>query len=360
MVVRFWYAGPSMKSSKNSIVPAQVEPASLLAKSDARYWKTRLIRRSYTEAIKFVRGPEYSTRIEHGGVSFFFPLGTDDEPRAAAQAFQIYSSVANEGWKAACDRFPREITVAVFWGWNPLACSYTTLYSMPTDSLIRVEPGRPPLKRSCRVWVIEPEEGVRRALTLWIDRQPGFRCAQSFATVRRAADHFRADSTHLVLINRDLIERPGGETIDTLRELVPGVPVFSFGVYEESNYIFHSVTGVPGGYFLLRRKPRQLFDAISPLARDPKLSPRFLKREIEKYFQSLFDLPEGEPMQQELGNLTNREREILICLSKGLSDKQIADALNISVWTVHGHVKNVFEKLGVHSRTEAVIRFLQK
>ena len=120
------------------------------------------------------------------------------------------------------------------------------------------------------------------------------------------------------------------------------------------------VTGVPGGYFLLRRQPRQLFDAISPLARDPKLSPRLLKREIEKYFQSLFDLPERAEMEQELANLTNREREILLCLSKGFSDKQIADALNISVWTVHGHMKNVFEKLGVHSRTEAVIKFLQK
>lgn len=148
--------------------------------------------------------------------------------------------------------------------------------------------------------------------------------------------------------------------MDSLRELVPDVPVFGFGVYEESNYIFHSVTGVPGGYFLLRRQPNHLFDAIHPLARQPKLSLALLKREIDRYFQSFFDLRERETMDQELSNLTNREREILLCLSKGLSDKQIASALNISVWTVHGHVKNVFEKLGVHSRTEAVIKFLQK
>jgi len=241
-----------------------------------------------------------------------------------------------------------------------MACTYTTLYSMPSELLLQAEPGRPALKRSCRVSVIEPEEGVRRALALWIDRQPGFRCAQSFAAVKQAAGNLRADRAQLVLVNRDLIERPGSEKMDMLRELDPDVPVFSFGVYEESNYIFHSVTGVPGGYFLLRRQLRQLFDAIGPLARDPKLLPRLLKREIEKYFQGLFDLPEREEMEAELANLTNREREILLCLSKGFSDKQIAEALNISVWTVHGHVKNVFEKLGVHSRTEAVIKFLQK
>jgi DNA-binding NarL/FixJ family response regulator len=350
-----------MKSSKDSgLLPPQTELASLLPKTDARYWKTRLIRRSYTDAIKRVRGQEYSTRIEHGGVSFFFPLGSADEARAAARAIQIYSTIANDGWKAACDRIPREITVAVFWSWNPMACTYTTIYSVPSEALIRTESARPALKRSCRVSVIEAEEGVRRALTLWIDRQPGFRCGQSFATVKQAAGNLRADSPHLVLINRDLIERPGGDKMETLRELAPDVPIFSFGIYEESNYIFHSVTGVPGGYFLLRRQPRHLFDAISPLARDPKLSPRLLKREIEKYFQSRFDAPERAEMELELANLTNREREILLCLSKGLSDKQIADALNISVWTVHGHVKNVFEKLGVHSRTEAVIKFLQK
>jgi DNA-binding NarL/FixJ family response regulator len=350
-----------MKPNKDTFVaPSRVEPALLLSKSDSRYWKARLIRRSYTDAIKLVRGQEYSTRIEHGGVSFFFPLGSVDEDRAAVRAIQIYSTIANEGWQAAFDRFPREITVAVFWGWNPMACTYTTLYSMPSESLSRVKPARPAVKRSCRVSVIEPEEGVRRAFALWIDRQPGFCCPQSFASVQQAAGHLRADSAQLVLVNRDLIERPGGDKMETIRGLVPEVPVFSFGVYEESNYIFHSVTGVPAGYFLLRRQPRHLFDAISPLARQPKLPLRLLMREIEKYFQSLFDLPDREVMDQELANLTNREREILLCLSKGFSDKQIADALNISVWTVHGHVKNVFEKLGVHSRTEAVIKFLQK
>src|ERR1043165_6486712 len=112
-----------MNLTKDSFVPpAQIEPASPFPKTDARYWKARLIRRSYTDAIKLVRGQEYSTRIEHGGASFFFPLGSDDEDLAAVRAFQIYSTIANEGWKAACDRIPREITVAVFWGWNPLAC----------------------------------------------------------------------------------------------------------------------------------------------------------------------------------------------------------------------------------------------
>jgi len=61
-----------------------------------------------------------------------------------------------------------------------------------------------------------------------------------------------------------------------------------------------------------------------------------------------------------MAKLTHREHEVLALLSKGYVDKEIADSLRISIWTVHGHVKNIFEKLGVHTRTEAVIKFLQK
>ena len=61
-----------------------------------------------------------------------------------------------------------------------------------------------------------------------------------------------------------------------------------------------------------------------------------------------------------MGKLTPREKEILDHLSKGYLDKEIAHALGISVWTVHGHLKKIFEKLQVHSRTEAVVKYLQK
>lgn len=346
---------------KYSAIPSvEIGAASLFPKTDIRFWKNRLIRRRYTEAIKFVGEPGYSTRIEHDKISFFFPLGSDDEHEAAAKAVEIWSRVVDEGWRNACERFPREITVAVFWSWNPLACTYTTLYSMPAAAPKRAGQRRSARRRACRVCVIEPEEGVRRALEFWINCQPGFECSQTARTVKEAVGASRTEGAHLILLNRDLVERPGGERLETIQERFRSIPIFNFGVYEESNYIFHSVTGVPTGYFLCRRLPKQLFDPISEMAREPKLSSKVLTRQVEKYFQSLFDLAKHEDKEQEFSNLTDREHEILICLSKGFTDKQIADALNISAWTVHGHVKKVFEKLGVHSRTEAVIKFLQK
>ena len=87
--------------------------------------------RKYTERIKLISGREYSTRIEHDGIGFFFPLESGDEERAAARALDIYSTVMRDGWAAVFEQYPREVTVAVFWLWSPLACTYTTLYTIP-------------------------------------------------------------------------------------------------------------------------------------------------------------------------------------------------------------------------------------
>jgi DNA-binding NarL/FixJ family response regulator len=210
------------------------------------------------------------------------------------------------------------------------------------------------------VSIIEPEEGVKNALEFWINRQSSFRCDHTYANVKAALNSIRRRAPDLVLVNRNLADLPGGERLETLKSLRPDLPVFSFGVYEESDWIFHSIAGVNAGYYLRRRPPLEWFDPISDAARGDDFTPQTLDRQIRKYFQSLFDVSHPGEDVQDTANLTRREREILVCLSKGYQDKEIADVLKISVWTVHGHVKNVFEKLGVHSRTEAVVKYLQK
>lgn len=345
---------------KSSRADAVIAPESAFHPSDVRYWQTRLIQRKYCEQIKFTACQEYSTRIEYDGTRFFFPLGSGKQDVAAATALRIYSRVLLDGWKAACACYPREIAVAIFWWWSPIACTYTTLYTFAGNESRPARDRRPPSRKSCRVTVIEEEESVRKSLEFWIDRQPGFHCSLACSDVSDAISRLHREPAQLVLVNRELVERPGGAQLEDIRAALPDVPVFCFGIYEESNYIFHSVTGVKAGYLLHRRPPRKWFEPVARLAREPHLSSPSLAEQIKRYFQSLFELPaSGEP-EQDLADLTGREHEILICLSKGFTDKEIADTLSISVWTVHGHVKRVFEKLGVHSRTEAVIKYLQK
>src|SRR5262245_7784080 len=329
-------------------------------KTEARYWKSHLIQRRYTDLARVTQGNEYSARIEHEGIGYFFPLGSHDETRAAVNAIKIYSTVMRHGWAAACQRFSREITVAVFWGLSPVACTYTTVFTLLHPASLRPQSHHQSEQRLRSVSIIEPEEGVKNALEFWINRQSSFRCDQTFTNLKAALNSIRRRTPDMVLINRNLADLPGGERLETLKSLRPDLPVFSFGVYEESDWIFHSIAGVNAGYYLRRRPPVEWFDPIAEAARGGDFTLQTLDRKIRKYFQSLFEASHPREDIQDAANLTQREREILVCLSEGYQDKDIADVLKISVWTVHGHVKNVFETLGVHSRTEAVVKYLQK
>jgi DNA-binding NarL/FixJ family response regulator len=84
-----------------------------------------------------------------------------------------------------------------------------------------------------------------------------------------------------------------------------------------------------------------------------------LQSRVKYYFQELLQLNSGRE-NSAMAKLTPREREVMALLSKGCVDKEIAQAMGISVWTVHGHIKKIFAELNVRTRTEAVIRYLEK
>ena len=112
-----------------------------------------------------------------------------------------------------------------------------------------------------------------------------------------------------------------------------------------------------GGYAMRRRPPHKLLEPIESGTRPYSKTQAGLQ--IQHYFQNFFGTPTSweEPPDQKL--LTPREHEILDCVSKGFVDKEIAVRLGISPWTVHGHLKNIYDKLRVRTRTEAVVRHLR-
>ena len=85
-----------------------------------------------------------------------------------------------------------------------------------------------------------------------------------------------------------------------------------------------------------------------------------LVQRVKYYFQGLLQLHSPSHASSALAQLTPREREVMDLMCKGHVDKEIAQAMNISAWTVHGHIKKIFERLHVRTRTEAVVRYLEK
>src|SRR6266446_1928407 len=115
--------------------------------NDLAYWKRRLIRRKYLELVRPAAANEFSARIEHADHYNYFPLETGDEDRAAARALEIYQTIVERGWKTACERFTREITVAIFWAANPVACTYTTVLTLPESTPQPLVPAEQPTLR---------------------------------------------------------------------------------------------------------------------------------------------------------------------------------------------------------------------
>jgi DNA-binding NarL/FixJ family response regulator len=159
-------------------------------------------------------------------------------------------------------------------------------------------------------------------------------------------------------VDRDLMEPAGAPSLSQISEALPNLNVFGMGVYEESNYIFHSVTGVTSGYMLCRRHVEQLFDPIKILTAKPDISRAALAVELMKFFRTPFENPFRAAKPREHGTLTAREHDVLIGLTRGRSEKEVAADLQISILTVHNHVKKIYAKLDVHSRTEAVVKYL--
>jgi len=139
-----------------------------------------------------------------------------------------------------------------------------------------------------------------------------------------------------------------------------GPLLLTHGVFADSDAIFASVSGVSRGYLLKRLLPPALVaPLVNAFPEGPPGPGVDLDRPLRRYFQSIFD-PGSPAAVAGVPDLTAREREILDRLSRGLSDKEVARDLGISVWTVHSHLKRIYAKFGVRTRTEAVVRHLQK
>jgi DNA-binding NarL/FixJ family response regulator len=347
---------------ENSI-PALVElpglnpPEQILSKTEPHYWRQRLLLRRYHFPASGAAGQALAAHIEHDGQGYFFPLGSTDSEAAALKAAKIYQAVISEGWPVVCERFARELIVSFEWCMNPVLWTYTTIHTL-VDGAIRPETGTPMNPNRQRVLVVELDAGIRRAMCWSIDQQSGFSsvaCDSVEAFNRALAIH----KPRMVLLNHNMAGRLGYKSTGAIAPIQPGVPALVYSVHADGDHMFVSTPGGCNGYLVKRVKPDRLLEPILSITTRSELMTEDLLLRVKYYFQELLQLPSG-PDNSALAKLTRREREVLELLSKGCVDKEIAQTMGISVWTVHGYIKSIFERLHVHTRTEAVVRYLEK
>src|SRR5512146_1897506 len=204
------------------------------------------------------------------------------------------------------------------------------------------------------VSIVEDNEQLRGTLARVINRAEGFRCLSQYGNAESALEGVPKERPEVVLMDINLPGMNGVECVRKLKPLVPGLQMVMLTVYEDTENIFNALAAGAAGYLLKRTKSTELLEAIREVHRGGSPMTTHIARKVTQSFQR------AGPSPQPTENLSEREKEVLDCLSKGFLYKEIADKLGISYETVHTYIRRIYEKLQVRTRTEAVAKFLRR
>lgn len=204
------------------------------------------------------------------------------------------------------------------------------------------------------VCIVDDNRDLRSALEEIISMSDGYTCIGTMSTPREALERIPQLKPDVVLMDINLNSDESG--IDCVRELKPRVPDTNFmmcTVYEEDEKIFEALRAGASGYILKKTAPAKMLEAIKDLNEGGAPMSSQIARKVVFTFQH----NQSPKLQEGIDDLSNREKEILELLSKGLMYKEIAAQLYISQETVRKHVYHIYEKLHVNNRVAAVNRY---
>ncbi|HVM46588.1 MAG TPA: response regulator transcription factor [Candidatus Acidoferrum sp.] len=213
-------------------------------------------------------------------------------------------------------------------------------------------PVRPP--QPTRIAIVEDQAGVADSLKKLINRARGLQVIGTYPNGEAALEDIPRQKPDLVLMDIGLPGMSGIECVRALKAQLPALPIVMLTVYDEGEYLFDSLKAGASGYLLKRATGEKLLEAITEARLGGVPLTRQMAGKMALYFQRL------GATTSEMGTLTKRERETLVLLAEGFRYKEIADRLGIGIETVREYVRNVYRKLHVSSRTEAVVKYLKK
>lgn len=202
------------------------------------------------------------------------------------------------------------------------------------------------------VAIVEDNAGLGAGLRRLVDSMPDYKCIGVWNDGPTALAAITAAAPEIVLMDIHLPGMDGIEITARLKRVVPQTLVIMVTIYRDNDKIFDALKAGACGYLLKRSSPEDLRRAIL----DVKTGGAPMSAEIARRVVEAFHKPSQTEVDPEFG-LSKRETEILQLLSKGMANKEIADQLGLSVETVRVHLKRIYDKLHVHSRTEAAMKY---
>lgn len=199
--------------------------------------------------------------------------------------------------------------------------------------------------------IYEDNALLRESLCSLIGSRDGYEVKAAYDNVLQSTEQIKTQQPEVILMDIDMPGMTGIEAVKQIRKFNTSVPIIMLTVFDDNTHVFEALKSGASGYLLKKHISNKLFDAIDEaLSGGAPMSPGIARMVIESMQQSAV-----KDYQ-----LTEREKEILSSLSKGNSYKMIAAQFEISIDTVRTHIKKIYEKLQVHSQTEAVSKAINE
>ncbi len=205
-----------------------------------------------------------------------------------------------------------------------------------------------------KVSIVEDDVKVRSSLARLIDSTAGFTCVSQHPDAENALKEIPVSLPEVVLMDINLPGMNGVDCVRRLKEILPKIQVVMLTVYENTNIIFSALSSGASGYLLKQSSPEQIIEAVREVHAGGSPMTGHIARKVVASFQRITN------PSHDYEKLSLREQQVIDWLAQGHTYQEIADTLKITYATVHTHVRHIYEKLHVQSRTQAVTIHLQQ
>lgn len=205
-----------------------------------------------------------------------------------------------------------------------------------------------------RICIVEDDPGTRRILADVIQHAPSLEFVRDYGSSEDALCALPREKPDVVLMDINIPNVNGVECVRRLKPQLPNTQFLMLTVYEDTEHIFAALSAGATGYLLKSTRRTELLDAIEQvLAGGSPMSSGIARKVVQSFARA-------EPARAGIDALSPREQSVLDLLTQGFLYKEIADTLNVSVPTVATYIRRIYEKLQVHSRSQAIAKYLSR
>lgn len=205
---------------------------------------------------------------------------------------------------------------------------------------------------SIKVAIIEDHAEFRNSIAYILKSTEGFECTGDFYSVEAALKGLK--ESEVILLDIKLPGISGIEGIPKLKDIFPDVKIIMLTVFDDNNNIFEAILQGADGYLLKKTQPLRILDAIRDASEGGSPMTPYIAKKVLDFFKKKVS-QDGVIKSP----LSEREREILALIVIGLNNQEISERLFISIQTVRNHIRHIYEKLHVHSKTQAILKAIQ-